>query len=516
MMHRQRLCLVIALAAILTLSMPGFQSLAQSSTQSSLQLTVYADGSVGVSYSVNETGTTTPGTIPDANFQVSFPASGGGSTVTITGSATLPPSITSQPPYNYSGAVSISGTYSEGVSQGAISIQAVPGLQSPFTSFKLNYNGNANSVSVSGNATLLYGIYQNGTSEENLNQSTIAHLLTVFNSEMNSTYLDSLLAELPYSNLTVSQYSQLSAQYGPESAMIHGNLVISGNITAMPAALAALYVFSSTGQQSGTCEQQQGCSVFYSAFAAIFSSIQSYSYTATYSNDNFGLQATLQASQNFNIEKALQILEAPSNSTVTFSSLYEKILNSTGFSLSGFTGKFSDNQQTSGDYTEAFQESGLTISPPYVRTGSMLNMSSFFELFNGTGTFPGTVTMVGGSNSAGTVSLVIPSGVPPPESSTSHSASWTSVQFSQLEGVEFTVGGAISTTTTSSSSSSQTTSSSSSSQTTSSSSSSQTTSSTTSSGAIPEFPVQLGIALLVTVVIVASYVVARRITIPRL
>jgi hypothetical protein len=41
------------------------------------------------------------------------------------------------------------------------------------------------------------------------------------------------------------------------------------------------------------------------------------------------------------------------------------------------------------------------------------------------------------------------------------------------------------------------------------------TSSTSSSGAIPEFPVQLGFALLVTVVIAASYVATRRITPPR-
>jgi len=504
----------MALVAILTLSTPGLQSLAQTTTQtsqssaqpSSLQLTIYADGSIGVSYSTNETNTAAPGTIPDSNFQVSFPASAGGSTVTINGSATLPANMTSQAPYNYSSSISISGTYSSGVSQGEISVQAVPGIESPLTSFKLGYNGNANSVSVNGSATVQYGPYQNGTIEENINQSTIAHLLTVFQSKVNSSYLDTLLAQLPYANLTVSQYT-LKQINGTNSATVLGNLTISGNITAIPAALAAFYLSSGIAgsQLPITCSGQQVCGASYSAFGAIFSSVQSYSYTATYSNGVAGLQATLQASQNFNLEKALQILGASSNSTST--SQQYSILNSTRYRLSGLTGTFSENQMASGEYTEVFQVSGLTIYPPYVKTGNELNMSSLFELFNNSGTFPGTVTMLGGSNSNGTVSLVIPNSVPTPESSTAQSASWTSVQLSQLGGVGFTVSGPVVTTTTTSSVSSQSTTSSVSSQSTSS-----TTSSTTSSGGnsgISE-SVVLGIVILVVVVIVAVYFVVRR------
>jgi hypothetical protein len=564
-------------------------------------LTVYADGSVGITYSTNETGTAAPGTIPNATSQASFSTSNGQTTVTVNGSGTVPPSQLDQAPYNYSSSISLSGSYSGGISEGSAVIHAVPGISSPFASILLNYRGTDETLSVTGNTTLQYGTYASGTSQTVLNASSISSYLAMAQKEgLNSTYLNERLEQISYGNLSVTSLS-INATYGSSSAVIFGDLQMNGNLTLLPFFLVEGYVyglfgsFTSTAEVSssvvtcsplvpaycivdlvntgsastsvtgcsltvggnsvagtvsptnpvvpaggsvevtctlpsgesggpsgsivtGMIELSNGASVPFagtwdqpgtpslrsdlSVYYAIVSSFKDYSYQMAYSNGLMGFQATLQGQQNFNFDKALQILgQASSNTT---SAKQFSILNSTMVNFSGFTEKFSVTQQSSGEYTEMSQATGLTIRPPSVRSGSTLNMSSLFELFNGTATFPGTVTVVGGSNSAGTVRLEIPASVPPPSTSTPNSATWTSVQVSQLQGVEFNVGGSTVTTSTSSPSSSQSTSSSASSRSTGSATSS-TTSSTSSNTYI-----YIGIAVVVIIVIIAVALVMRR------
>jgi len=377
-------------------------------------------------------------------------------------------------------------------------------------------------LTLSGNTTVQYGTYGVGSSPEVINASTISQALTQMQQQgVNSSYIDQLIAQLPYANLTVSKLS-LNATYGSGSATIFGGFQVTGNLSTLAPALASadtckIYAVSgltststsysnttsnsltnsssstsnatssttssstSTSITTSSTSNQKQCIPIYSAYAVIFSSYQSYSYNMTYSNGLTGFEATLQSSQNLGITKADQTLQSMEPNQTIISS-ETQFLNQTKVDLSGFQLQFSEVQQANGNYTTSYEFDNLTMYPPIVRNGNEFNMSALFNFLSegSNSTIPGSVTIKGGSDSAGSVSLIIPSGVPVPTSKTTDSATWSSVPFSSLASVEFSVSQATSTATTSSSLSGSSTVSSTS-QTTASSSSSSTQSSQNSS-----------------------------------
>jgi hypothetical protein len=169
-----------------------------------------------------------------------------------------------------------------------------------------------------------------------------------------------------------------------------------------------------------------------------------------------------------------------------------EFLNTTRVDISGFSADVNEAQKASGEYDMSISVSGLTIYPHVVKIGGMLNESGLFNFLGGS---QANVTVTGGANADGSVTVVVPTGVSPPTHSTADSKTWNNVNANALAGLEFSVGQASTT-----------------SPTTTTTSLSQTSSSTTTSGGggIPEFPVQFGFALLITVAIVTTYIVARR------
>ncbi len=462
-----------------------------------------------ISFNATLTNSTQPGTIPDASLHVSSTTSNGIVSLIVSGSASIPNQYRNQAPYNDTGSVSISGSYSNDVSRGSITLQIVPGISSPYSSFLMNYNGNSNSITATGNTTFQYGTYQGGVTYD---QSTISQLVTHLQNEINATYLNTFASQVPYAGLSVSQES-INANYGSSSALISANIQLSGNISALPAAFitqeycpALLSTGGSTYSSSGgSIYSQPQCESLFSALSIVFSSIKSYSYNLSYSNGIAGFQVSLQAAQNINLTQLTKLLESMTPQTQSTygqsTTVPYQLLNSTKFNLSHFKATYSESQQASGEYTVKIATSGLTVYPPITRQGNQINMSSVFEAFNSTSSFPGNFTLVGGTDSAGTVHLALPPGAPTPTSSTANSATWSSIQLSQLANVEL-----------SSSSSPQGTTGSTSS-TYSSTNGGVTTSTGTSAskgGGVPEFPFQIVITAVFTLLIVASYLVIRR------
>jgi hypothetical protein len=542
---------------LLSTSLP-LTSVAQTTSSSSLTFTVNPDGSVIAALSLAESSMQQPGTQPNASLQARASTSGGRTTIKIDGTMSLPAATLNQEPYNYSNSVSVSGSYSNNISRGSIIVQAVPGISSPLTTFKLNYHGNSSSITLSGNVTLEYGTYGSGSSRVVLNASSINYYLTMLQQKgINASSLNKELANLPYGPFSVTVLT-LSAVPGANTAMVSGYLQMSGNMTALPVLLVSGYVFglfgtftttsqvaatsvtcipqapasctvtlqnsgnaaasvtgciltingtggmtSSTGEVSPvspivpagssvevTCTAPAGVSgvpnygvygmftlsngaevsfsgmwdppmspyelstatttnasnstqlphsvaVAYSAYYTIFSSFQDYSYTVAYSGGVLGLSVTVHATQNLNLEKAMKLLAGLKPSDGVSVSL-SKFLNSTRVDISGFTASLNEVQQANGEVNTQFSAGGLTIYPGVVMSGNKFNESA---LFNALGGGQGNVTLVGGSSSAGSVSIEVPPSVPPPAS---HNASrgtygWISTNMSDVAGVQFAV-----------------------------------------------------------------------------
>ena len=552
---RARISAITALVLLLAVSVP-LPSLATTQS-SSLTLTVYPDGSVNVAVSLSESSMQQPGTQPNATLQAKASTSGGQTTIKVSGTMSLPASSLKQAPYNYSNTVSISGSYSSDLSSGSIIVQAAPGISSPLTTFKLNYHGNSSSVTVSGNATLQYGIYGSGSGRIILNASTISgYLVKIQQAGLNVSGLNEALARIPYGPFSVRALT-LNPVYGANSATVTGYFQMSGNMTALPFLFASSYLLGSFGtftsvgqvtttvvtcspqapayctvtlQNSGnaatsvngcslsinstsganyftgevspadstvpaggsvdvTCTVQGGISTgssgysiygtftlsdgamvpfnwvsyssmspqvpstatttasnstqpspsladVYSAYSEVISSFQDYSYNMAYSGGVLGFSATVHAAPNLNLDEAMKLLarlEPSSGVNVTVS----KFLNSTRVDISNFTASLSEVQQTSGEVNTQFSVSGLTIYPGVTLSGGKFNESALFRALGAT---QGNLTLLGGTSSAGSVNIELPSGVPTPTSSTATSAKWVSANMSSFDGVEFSVG----------------------------------------------------------------------------
>ena len=585
-------------------------------TPNGLTLTVYPDGSVNVAFNSIQSQMLTPGTQPSITSHVRATTAGTQTTITANETVSLPSSLLNQAPYNYSASISASGSYSNGISDGSIVVQAVPGVSFPGASLKVSYHGNSNSLSVSGNTTVQYGAYGSGQGQVVLNASTIGQYLQMLQSEgLNSSNIQNILAKanaaFPQGGFSLTSFA-LSPSYGSNSATVEVDLHLTGNMSALPFLFAGLYsglfftvtpppqvsetavlcnpqapgacvvTLQNTGgasasvsgcyleDQSGNttigtvyppnptipaggsaqvvCRLPSGVSggstaslafgwfylvngnpVYFDGvwnpsaqvtittmsttavstttsqqsilvlgllhvYSTVTSSIHEYTYTMTYASGIMAFSERLVAAENLNLNQAGKLFASYAAGQGAPPSQVE-FLNTTRVDISGFSADVNEAQKPSGEYDMSISVSGLTIYPHVVKIGGMLNESSLFNFLGGS---QANVTVAGGTNADGSVTVVVPAGVSPPTTSTANSKTWNDVNANALAGLEFSVGQA---STTSSSSS-----------TTTSTSASKTSSSTTTSagGGIPEFPVQFGFALLVTVVIVTAYIAARR------
>jgi hypothetical protein len=424
-------------------------------------LTVYPDGSIVPSFNLSSTAPATPQTELSENAQTHAVTSAGITTVLSNGSVSLPPYYANQAPYNSTRLISVDGFYSNGVSKGAISVQALPGVYSPLTSFKLNYQGNKSSLTISGNTTVQYGTYSVSSSQLPLNASTIGAYVTLIQREgFNATYLSKELALLPYANLTMSELT-LSPKYENTSATISIRIVMNGNITAIPPALATDDICSALTPSHISAAPSDGslaasgsnrtanspCADYYSLFGVLSSATLNSTYDMTYSSGVVAFDQKTYAKENLNLDQAMSILGRTVSVQPTWATPSQaEFINSTRIDVSGFSERVIAGYQ-SGNESVLVSIKGPTIYPRIVPVGNTFNESGFFNFLGPTKL---NVTLVGGANSAGSVSIEIPKSVPAPASTTPNSATWTEVNASALAGVLFTV--SPSTTTTSSSS----------------------------------------------------------------
>jgi hypothetical protein len=432
----------------------------------------------------------TPGTLPNMTLSVKVSTYGGESTMMISGSATVPKSYLSEAPLNYSNTLSASGSFQDGAFQGQINIQEVAGVNSPLSSLSLNYKGNSTAYQVTGSNALAYGTYQTSSGPITLDQSTIAGYIEMLENEgFNASALNTEFAMLPFEsevNLHVNEFS-ITPSYGAGSATIREDFVLTGNMTALPAALTSYY-----------CQEEQltsaYCSVYGSLTQSSYSTVSSGNYVFAYASGLLSFSENVTGQQNFNYGKMLQ-MEANATSSITPSE--KSFLNSTTIDITSFYMSISGQQAANGAYSAQFSAGGLTIQPKVSVRNNQFNESAFFQILGSSG--QGNYTIEGGSTQAGSVSFSVPKGTPTPTSAKSNSAYWSNVNGSDLAGIQFSVGAPVQTTTSSSTASAST-----------SRTSSTSSTSSSSSTVIPEFPIQLLAVAALTTLVVASYVVARR------
>ena len=499
---RSKVAAVLTLALIL---LAGVSLPARAATgKYEITLTVYPGGSVQIAESSFVSEMLPVGTLPGTTSHLKATTSGGLTTISVNETESVPSEYLDQAPFNYSISLTASGVYADGTSTGIIVVQAVPGVSVPGATLTASYSGDSNSISASGNVTLQYGTYGSSPDQVVLNSVTIAQDLQMLEKEgLNSSSISSELAKLDanYSqaNLALTSFS-IVPSYGADGATVEAAIKLTGNMTALPFAVASLYIgllsselasLSSTAGITETSQLSQFLPDLFEAYSAVTSSIQSYAYTMSYASGIFALSEKLVATQNLNLDQAMAFIakfaagEGTRPSEVHF-------LNTTKVDISSLSESVSEAQKASGEYDINSSAAGLTLYPQVTESGGLFNESSLLDYI---GTTPVNITVLGGTNSEGSVKIVVPSGVPPPTESAATRSVWTNVNASDLAGLEFSVAQA---STTSSSSSSSSTSSTSSSST------------STSKGGIPEFPPQLGFSLLVTIAIVASYVLTRR------
>jgi hypothetical protein len=206
----------------------------------------------------------------------------------------------------------------------------------------------------------------------------------------------------------------------------------------------------------------------------------------TYASGLLSFNENVTGPQNFNLDKMLQ-METSTGSGLTRSQ--KSFLNSTTYDITAFYLTISGQQAANGVYSAQFSAGGLTIHPKVSVKNNQFNESAFFQVLGSSG--QGNYTIEGGSNQAGSVSFSVPQGTPTPTSTKSNSAYWSNVNGSDLAGIQFNVEAPAQTTTSSRTSGTSSTSSS-------------------SSSVIPEFPIQFLAVAVLTTLVVASYLVARR------
>ncbi len=442
---------IVAISLLILLSLtcipmrPSAQSL--DSPSSSIIMTIYPNTSVGLAVNASFSEILPPGSEPNSTLIATASTSANNvTTLSLSGTESLSQSELSQAPYNYSEASSVTGSYSSttGVAQGTINIHAVPGLYSPLSSFNLNYNGNSSAITLSGSSTIEFGNYSGVV----LNQSSIAGYITQVKSEgFNSTGLDSYFSMLPYANMQVTTLSLAETNSSHSATTVKLDLTVTGNITALPAVMATYYYCSTSpyGHEMSNTSFPSQCQTEFTAFTDFFSSVQSYTYTSSYSNGLGGFTSQIVGANQFNLSEVQKLL----GSQYAPSPAQSQLINETSVSWSGFKESLSAMENQFGNYSLSESISGVTAYPVVTQTDSAWNMSYIFD--NATG-LQSTVTLVGGSSSQGTVNLIIPSSVPAPTVSSPTYAEWNSVMLSQLAPIEFSVGPLLSSSTTSSSS----------------------------------------------------------------
>jgi hypothetical protein len=482
------------LMLLLTVGLAPMTAAAQAGNSSNITLTVNPDGSVAISL---EGSTVSSGSSPFQSFNIQESTSPSSSGITINLQATFAfnQTLVSQPPYD-SGTFTASGSYQGGVSSGTITVQGVSGVSSPISSFHLTYQGTSSSLTASGSTTVQYGTYTEGTTQVEVNQSYVSQVVTIYQQQINASVLNQDLAHLN-ANVTVNTFT-ISPTYNSNSADISVQVQVSGDIAELP----LLYIEAASGASGQGATMTASERAALQAYGEVLSSFQDYTYTASYSSGTLSLSAKIDTASNLNLNQAMGMYASEGGLTGSMSSQSAFVSGAT-VDISNFN--FRETGSVSGGVTAvAVSASGFVIHPAVtVESSGAFNESGLFQFLGSFQTSPANVTLKAGSPS---VVLDYSGAAVAPSSTTSNSATWTNVQWEALSGVGFSAGSSVTTTT------GQTT-------TTQTSPGSTTTTTTTTpasgGGGIPEFPFQLAGVLLVTLLVVAAYALARRTTVGR-
>ncbi len=440
-------------------------AVAQGGASSSITLTVYPDGSVGVAFASNETSPGSPSaSVSSFSVQASTAPSNGGTTLNLQASAALSPSLTSQQPYSGATSFTATGSYSGGVASGSVNVQLVPGYSNGLTSFELVYHGTSSSVTMGGNATVQYGTYTVNGQQVTVNQSVVSEFVNTFQQQVNASSLNRELAAYN-ANVTVTSVT-VSPTYSSNSALVSLQFQATGDIAELP-----LFYFeaaaSTVGPSQSTTVPASEAAVF-RAYGEILSSFHDYTYNLAYSSGTASLNIKIDAASNLNIDQAIQTLSAGGAFTGETPS-QSAFLSATTFDISNFNFRETGTVQTNGESFVAVSASGFLIRPPVTVVAGSFNESALFNFFATDMTGPVNVTLVAGSSSV----TINDTAAPAPSSKTANSVSWTNVQWGELAGVRFTA-------------------------------------SAPGGGGVPEFPYQLPATIFFTLAVVAAYMLARK------
>jgi hypothetical protein len=487
---RRSFLALLAGVLLISFALPTLSFAQGTGSESTIILTVYPDGSVSASLTgVSVAAVAAP--TGSFDFKAGATTSGGQTTIIVNGSESLPAEYLSQYPYNTSRSMSVTGSFIGGVSKGSVNVQAIPGIDSPFSSFDLDYQGTSTSITADGNATVQYGTYGSGSSAIVVNATTVAAYISEAESNgLNQTGLNELFAQYP-GNFTVQSLT-ITSLYGASSALVSGHFVLDGNISEIPF-LYASYLESAAGVNA-TYTPPESATLPMKAYNDVLASFQDYSYKVAYASGVIGFSATVQAASNLNIDQALVPLAGYAALNAS-TAAQAQFINTTKVDLSGFHMDVSGSDQAGGTFKSTVSAHGLTLRPAVNMSGGAFTESGLFNFLGFASTSSTNITVIGGSSSSGSVGLDIPSTAPPPSSTTSNSATWTDVSMSALASVGFTGGSQSSTTTTMQSSSSS--------------------SPTSGNGGVLEFPYTIPAIVLLAVVVVASYLLLRRRSIVR-
>ena len=486
-----RPALALVGAAFLFLSVFAVSAGAQTTTMSSsstsssnLNITVNPDGSMTLGGVAVSESYSTPGNAPTAQFSASVATSNGHSVATIHATETIPPSELKN--LSVTGTVSGQGSYSNGQSSGTITISGSPGVSSPASTLKLTYSGTTSNLMATGSVTIDYGTYTYSGQSYYVGQSNISEYLAVYQSQYNTTTINKAFAQDHITAITANTFS-ITPSYGSSSATLTVDLGLTGNFTALPGDEIASYCQTSS---------LASCAAEATLVNAIDNAVTGYTYSFGYSGGTITFDATVTGPTNFNLHSILQAEVQSAETSGNYTAAQQAFLNSTSIDISGLTAKGSVNQSSTGLVISEFRFAGLTLSPNLVTSSGSFDESGFFDSL---GTSPVNVTL----QTSGGATLSIPSGVPPPTSQTPTSATWTNVQGSALAGVTYSGG---TTSTTSSTMAGQSTTGAGQSST----SQSSGSGSSTHGGGIPEFPFQSAAALVLTLAVLAAYLLTRK------
>ncbi len=428
---------LLLLALFSMISFPGRGAIVPSVTSpsDSLLFTVNPDRSVGVGWN-----TTTILTIPQ-NISMLFPqgyAIQSSSSFSQQASAVvettnlqyqLPPQIYTQVPYSLVDSISLTATQSGMSGQGSLTITT--GL--PVQTLSLVYS--TTPTKIEANATAQ--VYFNPSFSDMPFANQTIFQTTWSKTFDNATWRNSIITQIENSTshaLTVTAFDEKITSIDSASASVSIGFVAgpSGSATDFVAAI----------------ENTLGTSIpsgLDSIIRSVLNLVTGESANVTYTGSTGKLVVQYATDYVSDLDTQLNNIKnqlfqfVMSSQPVGSISPSELFLNSTTITVSKIS-MTSNLDLNSG--TSISTLSGLFIKPPTVGTSTNFTIPGLFQTLGSVPvTAPGVnITLAGGSDSSSQVKVIVPTGTPEPNSTTSDSATWTNVSnATELSNVRFVV-----------------------------------------------------------------------------